>query len=194
MRIGIYGGTFNPPHNGHVLLARTFLEQAALDEVWLLVSPQNPFKAADALPPDEWRLRLVRAAVEDEPRLVASDFESHLPRPSYTWNTLQALTAAYPQHTFALLVGGDNWAAFHRWSHPQDIIAHHHLYIYPRPGEPLDPSSLPRNVHVLQGRLLPISSTDIRQRLSRGEDITPLVPPKVAALLAYASEQNLGKM
>lgn len=183
MRIGIYGGTFNPPHNGHLQLARTFLRQARLDEVWLMVSPQNPFKVNDDLPADDYRLRLVEAAVEGEKGLKACDFEFRLPKPSYTWNTLQALAKAYPEHEFSLLVGGDNWAAFDRWSHPQDIIAHHLLYIYPRPDYPVDTAALPSHVHVLTGTLLDISSTDIRQRLRQGEDISTLVPPGVATLL-----------
>lgn len=183
MRIGIYGGTFNPPHNGHLQLARTFLEQAVLDEVWLLVSPQNPFKVNDSLPADNYRLQLVQAAVSGEPRLVASDFEFHLPKPSYTWNTLQSLSKAYPEHEFVLLVGGDNWAAFDRWAHPQDIITHYDLYVYPRPGSSIDATQLPARVHILYGELLDISSTDIRQRLEYGEDISALVPTAVLPLL-----------
>lgn len=183
MRIGIYGGTFNPPHNGHLLLARTFLEQAALDEVWLMVSPQNPFKVGDALPADDYRLRLVEAAVEGEPRLKACDFEFHLPKPSYTWNTLQALSAAYPQHTFSLLVGGDNWAAFDRWSHPHDIVSNYDLYVYPRPNCPIDPETLPARVHILYGELLDISSTEIRERLKHHAMVDDMVPSAVARLL-----------
>lgn len=183
MRIGIYGGTFNPPHNGHLQLARTFLEQAALDEVWMLVSPQNPFKVNDSLPADNYRLQLVRAAVSGESRLVASDFEFHLPKPSYTWNTLQALSKAYPEHEFVLLVGGDNWAAFDRWAHSQDIITHYDLYVYPRPGSPIDATQLPARVHILYGEPLDISSTEIRQRLEHGEDISALVPTAVLPLL-----------
>lgn len=183
MNIGIYGGTFNPPHYGHLRLARTFLKQAALDEVWLMVSPQNPFKRDALLPPDAERLRWVEAAVGGEPGLRASDFEFSLPKPSYTWATLQALTAAYPGHRFSLLVGGDNWAAFDRWSHPDDILAHHDLYVYPRPDYPLDEQALPPRVHLLRGELLPVSSTDIRQRLATGQTVEGLVPPAVATLL-----------
>lgn len=183
MRIGIYGGTFNPPHNGHLQLARAFLDQAALDEVWLMVSPQNPFKVNTQLPADEWRLQLVQAAVQGEDRLKACDFEFHLPKPSYTWNTLQALTAAYPEHTFSLLVGGDNWASFDHWAHPQEIIAHHALYVYPRPDYEIDEDNLPQNVLLLRGKQLSVSSTEIRQRLKNHESIDDLVPPGVAALL-----------
>lgn len=179
MRIGIFGGTFNPPHNGHLALARAFLKQARLDEVWLLVSPQNPFKANDNLPSDAWRLQLVKAAVEGEEGLRASDFEFHLPKPSYTWNTLQALTAAYPDCTFTLLVGGDNWAAFDRWAHPEEILSHHDLYVYPRPGCTPDAATLPHRVHLLTGQLLDISSTDIRRRMKNGESIAGLVPKGV---------------
>lgn len=184
MKIGIFGGTFNPPHNGHLALARTFLREAALDEVWLLVSPQNPFKANDDLPSDSYRLRLVQAAVEGEQGLRASDFEFHLEKPSYTWRTLEALRTAWPQHEFVLLVGGDNWAAFDRWAHPDEILSHHQLYVYPRPGSPLSEAALPQGVHLLHGQLLDISSTAIRQRLQRGESITGLVPPAVAAIVS----------
>lgn len=182
-RIGIFGGTFNPPHNGHLQLARTFLAQAALDEVWLMVSPQNPFKANADLPADSYRLRLVQAAVEGECGLRASDFEFHLPKPSYTWNTLQALTRAFRDCEFSLLVGGDNWAAFDRWSHPADILRHHELYVYPRPGSDIDEASLPPGVHLLHGQLLDVSSTEVRRRVMAGEDISGLVPPRVAALM-----------
>lgn len=183
MRIGVFGGTFNPPHNGHIQLARTFLREAALDEVWLMVSPQNPFKVNDALPSDDYRLRLVQAAVEAEEGLKACDFEFHLEKPSYTWRTLEALRNAYLQHEFTLLVGGDNWAAFDRWAHPDEILAHHDLYVYPRPGSELDEASLPKRVHVLHGQLLDISSTEIRQRLKAGQSIADLVPQGVAELL-----------
>lgn len=183
MRIGIFGGTFNPPHNGHIQLARTFLREAKLDEVWLMVSPQNPFKVGDALPADDYRLRLVQAAVAGEPSMRACDFEFHLEKPSFTWRTLKALRMTYPEHEFALLVGGDNWAAFDRWAHPEEILAHHQLYVYPRLGNTPDQATLPQGVHALHGQLLDVSSTEIRRRLQTGASVADLVPECVAALL-----------
>ena len=115
MNIGLFGGSFNPIHNGHVRLAKSLLQEAALDEVWFLVSPQNPFKQDQQLLDDDKRLQLVRLALKEEPQLMASDFEFHLPKPSYTWNTLQALEQEYPERKFTLLIGGDNWEAFDKW-------------------------------------------------------------------------------
>ena len=115
MNIGIYGGSFNPVHFGHVGLAKWVIEHTDLDEVWLLVSPNNPLKPAGILAPEEERLAAVREAIKGIPGLVASDFEFSLPRPSYTANTLRALQKAYPEHTFTLLIGEDNLAIFDQW-------------------------------------------------------------------------------
>ena len=112
IRTGIFGGSFNPIHNGHISLAQQLKEKAGLDEVWLMVSPQNPLKKAEDLLDDEIRMAMVRLALEGVEGIVASDFEMHLPKPSYTWNTLQALSKDYPDREFVLLMGGDNWACF----------------------------------------------------------------------------------
>ena len=116
--IGIFGGSFNPIHKGHVALARQLLRRAQLDEVWFLVSPQNPLKPQSLLLDDNMRLEMARLALKDEPHLVASDYEFHLPRPSYTWNTLQHLSQDYPQHRFTLIIGADNWQLFSRCAFP----------------------------------------------------------------------------
>ena len=121
-RIGIYGGSFNPVHFGHVGLAKWVIEHTDLDELWLLVSPNNPLKPAGVLAPEEERLAGVRDAVQDIPHVKASDFEFSLPRPSYTANTLRELQRAYPQHEFTLVIGEDNLAIFDQWKEYEYIL------------------------------------------------------------------------
>ena len=174
--IGIFGGSFNPIHNGHIALAKAFLEEENLDEVWFMVSPQNPFKVNQQLLADHLRLELVRKATADNPHFKASDYEFQLPKPSYTWNTLQHLCKDFPTYRFTLLVGGDNWEAFDQWYHADDILANYNIVVYPRRGQEVDITSLPTNVSLLQTPLIDISSTDIRHRVEHGEDISGLVP------------------
>lgn len=183
-RIGIFGGSFNPIHNGHVALARQLLRKAALDEVWFVVSPQNPLKAQTDLLNDQKRLELVRLALEGEPGLVASDCEFSLPRPSYTWNTLCHLSQRYPDCEFSLLIGGDNLRCFHRWAHADDLMTHYDIIVYPRDNEPHPSStSLPPRVRLVDTPLLDISSTEVRRRISHGEPYRHLVPTKVAEVI-----------
>ena len=166
IRTGIFGGSFNPIHNGHILLAQQLKEKAGLDEVWLTVSPQNPLKKAEDLLDDEIRMAMVRLALEGVEGIVASDFEMHLPKPSYTWNTLQALSKDYPDREFVLLMGGDNWACFDRWYRYEDIKRCYEIVVYTRtPGEP---------------GFIDISSTAIRQRIREGKSIRRMVPKAVA--------------
>ena len=134
MKIGIYGGSFNPVHFGHVGLVRWVTEHTDLDELWLLVSPNSPLKPAGLLAPEEERLAQVREAVKDIPHVLASDFEFALPRPSYTANTLRALQAAYPQHDFTLVIGEDNLAIFEQWREYEYIAKHFRIFVYPRKG------------------------------------------------------------
>lgn len=183
IKTGIYGGSFNPIHNGHIALAKAFLRQAALDEVWFVVSPQNPFKVNDHLLDDRWRLRLTKAALQGETRLMASDYEFHLPNPSYMWHTLQSMSREYPDREFTLLIGGDNWTTFHRWYHADDILSHYSLAVYPRKDNPIDTATLPPNVQLINAELLDISSTEVRHRITKGQDISHLVPPRVAELI-----------
>ena len=180
IRTGIYGGSFNPVHFGHVRLARHILREAGLHEVWFMVSPQNPFKVNQTLLDDDKRLQLVRLALRREHGLVASDYEFHLPKPSYTWNTLQALVAEFPDREFTLIIGADNWAAFPRWYHHEDILSHHAIVVYPRQGSDIDVASLPSGVQLVNTPLINISSTLVRERIAQGRDIRRLVPKPVA--------------
>ena len=169
IRTGIFGGSFNPIHNGHIILARQLKERAALDEVWLMVSPQNPLKQHAGLLADEARMEMARKAVEGEAGIVASDYEMQLPRPSYTWNTLQALSRDYPDREFVLMIGGDNWKLFDRWYHAEDIRRHYEIVVYTRtPGDP---------------GFIDISSTEIRRRIREGLSIGELVPAAVADII-----------
>lgn len=182
MRIGLFGGSFNPIHNGHVTLGRTMLREMRLDEVWFLVSPHNPLKESAELLDEQQRLRLTRLAVEDWPGLCASDYEFALPRPSYTWNTLQHLRHDFPQHEFVLIIGGDNWEAFDKWAHHDEILATHEVAVFPREGAENGQGTmeLPANVHLINVPLVNVTSTMLRQMLRQGQDISQYVPAKVA--------------
>lgn len=169
IRTGVFGGSFNPIHNGHIALARQLLDKACLDEVWLMVSPQNPLKQQHDLLDDQLRFEMARQALAGEERLVACDYEFRLPRPSYTWNTLQHLRHDYPDREFLLLIGGDNWACFDRWRRWKDILRQYDVVVYPRDNHP----------GTIEADLLPVSSTDIRQRVRRGDDIQGLVPDSI---------------
>ena len=173
MKIGIYGGSFNPVHFGHVGLAKWIIEHTDLDEVWLLVSPNNPLKAAGILAPEEERLEAVREAIKDIKGLKASDFEFSLPRPSYTANTLRALRKAYPEHEFTLVIGEDNLAIFTQWREYEYILENYRIFVYPRnlstpnaPNSPILPKN-PNIVYLKDAPLFDISSTAIRSSLGR---------------------------
>ena len=171
IRTGIFGGSFNPIHNGHISLARQLREKAGLDEVWLMVSPQNPLKTTADLLDDQIRMEMARLAIEGETGIKASDYEMHLPKSSYTWNTLQALKQDYPDREFVLMIGGDNWQLFDKWYHADDIRENFQIVVYPRRGAKGGVEGLD---------LIDISSTEIRQLVKAGKPIDHLVPKAVA--------------
>ena len=180
-RTGIYGGSFNPIHNGHIALASQLADKAGLDEIWFVVSPQNPLKQQSSLLDDGLRLDMVRRALAPYPQLHASDCEFALPRPSYMWHTLRHLSSRYADREFTLIIGGDNWAVFDRWYHAADIISHYPIVIYPRRGSAVDAASLPHGVRLVDTPLYDISSTDVRQAVAEGRDISRMVPECIAA-------------
>jgi len=182
-RIGLLFGSFNPVHIGHLILAEHFATRTDLAEVWLVVSPQNPFKVGTELLPEADRLRMVQLAIAENPRLRAEDIEFGLPRPSYTSATLDALRARHPSTEFVLLMGGDNLPGIPRWHQAERLLAEYDIYVYPRPGTLLsDLDSFPR-VQVMQAPLLDISATYIRESLRLGRSIRYLVPAAVEAEL-----------
>lgn len=180
IRTGLFGGTFNPVHKGHIALASFICDRLELNELWLLVSPQNPFKQNMELLDDQMRLDMLRLAVKHDPRLVASDFEFFLPRPSYTYHTLLALKKAHPDRRFELIIGADNWQMFPHWYKHDEIVADTPIIIYPRPGYPLDKDQLPTEVQlVTDAPEFPYSSTAVRKAVEIGENITDLIDPAV---------------
>lgn len=183
MFIGIFGGSFNPIHKGHISIARQALALTVIDEVWFVVTPQNPFKQNDRLLDDNLRLEMARKALENEPGLVCSDYEFHLPRPTYTWSTLQSLVRDFPDNTFSLLIGADNWFSFPRWRNSADILKHHEVIVYPRRGYPVDTHSLPTGVTYLDLQLLDISATMIREKIEEGKEIDEWAPQPVAEMM-----------
>ncbi len=185
MRIGLFGGSFNPIHNAHIALAKTICEEAKLDEVWFMVSPQNPLKQAEDLLGENERYEMVKLALESEEKVLkASNYEFHLERPSYTWKTLRALKKDFPQHEFSLIIGGDNWVRFPRWAHSEEILANHNIYIYPREDSDINEALLPENVHLVHTPKINITSTMLRDMAKNGNDISAYVPEVVAKTIA----------
>lgn len=179
LRVGLLFGSFNPVHTGHLILAEYFATRTDLAEVWLVVSPQSPFKVGQELLPDTARLALLQLAVADNPRLRAEDIELRLPRPSYTIATLDALRARHSSHDFVLLMGADNLSGLPRWRAADRLLSEFDLYVYPRPGTELpDLAAFPR-ARVVKAPLLDVSATSIRASIAAGQSIRYLVPAAV---------------
>ena len=178
IRTALLGGTFNPLHNGHLAIARSVLEQGLADEVWLLVTPCNPWKKDQKLLDDRLRYDMVTEAVNDIPCIMASDFEFKLDKPSYTANTLRRISADYPDREFLLTIGADNWVKFENWREADFILNNYRIIVYPRTG--YETAAMPDGVALLKCPLVNLSSTDIRNRAAKGEPINEMVPASVA--------------
>lgn len=181
IRTALLGGTFNPLHNGHLTIAQSVLDQQLADEVWMLITPCNPWKTGQDLLDDRIRYDMVASAVKDIPGIQASDFEFSLPKPSYTANTLRSLSASYPDREFILTIGADNWVKFDAWREYDFILRNYSIIVYPR--QDCAPSTLPAGVTLLNCPLVNISSTQIRQLVHQGQPIDNLVPRVVAAII-----------
>lgn len=190
MDIGIFSGSFNPIHVGHLALANYLCEFEGLDEVWFLVTPRNPFKVGQKLLPDDLRLELVGLAIEGYPKFRVSDLEFHLSRPSYTIHTLQRLHELYPANRFHLIIGSDNWLSFSHWYKSEEILASSDVLVYPRPGYPVESAEeLPEHVRITASPVLDISATFIRQSMDEGKDIRYFLHPRVYERLLQFKEE-----
>jgi nicotinate-nucleotide adenylyltransferase len=179
MKIGLFFGSFNPVHHGHLAIAEFMATQTDLDRVWLVVSPQNPLKPKKTLARDYDRLHLVQIGIGDNPRLRASEVEFQLPKPSYTIDTLAFLQEKYPEHQFVLIMGGDNLASLHLWKNYEQILAHYDIYVYNRPHHALGELANHPRVKTFETHPLDISATYIRECLKDGKSVRYLVPETV---------------
>lgn len=180
MKVGLYFGSFNPIHHGHLLIASYMLQHAGLDQVWFVVSPQNPLKRSGALLNEYHRLHLVRLAVEGEKQLKASDIEFKLPKPSYTVDTLTYLEEKYPGEEFAVIMGSDSFQNLPKWKNYQWLLQHYPVYVYRRPGhEKLPEYPDAKAIQIMDAPLLPISSTEIRARIKAGQSVRYQMPDAV---------------
>lgn len=177
MKIGLYFGSFNPVHTGHLIIANHVLNETDLQRIWFVVSPQNPFKPSSTLLNEYDRLHLVRIAVENDNRLRASEIEFSLPKPSYTSHTLTYLTEKYPSYSFTLIMGSDSYQNLPSWKNAETIIANYPVIVYRRPG--FEVREEKENVTVMQAPLLEISATYIRECIQQGKSIRYLVPTAV---------------
>lgn len=183
MKIGLFFGSFNPIHMGHMIIANIMAENTDLKKVWFVVSPQNPFKPSKGLLHEFDRYDMVKAAIADNYKLEVSDVEFQLPKPSYTIHTLAYLREKHPEKEFKLIIGEDNLEGFVRWKNHEQILEQHGLYVYPRPNT--QPSQLKAhpNVTVVQAPLLDISATYIRECIRNKKSIRYMVPEPVENLI-----------
>ena len=177
-QIGLFFGTFNPIHNGHLILANHFAEHTNLDQIWFVVTPQNPFKQKLSMLANNHRLELVYRATKDYPTLQPSTIEFDLPTPNYTCDTLIRLEEKYPDKQFALLIGEDNLASFHRWKNYEVILERYPLYVYPRNGAATPSEALTKysNIHLVDAPKVEVASSKIRAWIKAGKNVRPLLP------------------
>jgi len=175
MKIGLYFGSFNPVHVGHLIIANYVINNTDLHQVWLMVSPQNPLKLSSSLLNEYHRLHLIQSALEGETKLKASNIEFKLPKPSYTVVTLAYLKEKFPQHEFSIIMGSDSFCNLNRWKNYDLIIKNHSMYIYEREGFKIK-NSLNATIHQLNAPILQISSTYIRKLIKEGKSIRFMVP------------------
>jgi nicotinate-nucleotide adenylyltransferase len=178
MKIGLFFGSFNPIHNGHLAIAEFLNHKSLFDQIWMVVSPNNPLKEKNDLMDKNDRLEMVKLATRNFPYLHACDVEFSLPKPSYTINTLNYLEKQYPNYEFSLILGNDNMDNFHKWKSYEEIINQYKIYVYPRSNECFEKKKHPHIVY-LDAPLLPVSATEIRDLLKQGKPVTEYLPGAV---------------
>ncbi len=186
-KAGLFFGSFNPIHIGHLMIASYFVQFTALEEIWFVISPQNPFKEKSSLLNNHHRLQLVKTAIEDNPVFKASDIEFQLATPSYTVHTLAYLYEKYPRRDFALIMGSDNLASFHKWKNHEEILKHHDIYVYPRHNAGKSKYENHERVILTQAPMVEISSSFIRNSIKEGKDMNYFLP---AGVYKYIEEMH----
>lgn len=192
MKVGLYFGSFNPIHIGHLVIANHMAEYSDLDQVWFVVTPHNPFKKKDSLLDNYQRLEMVYRATKDYTKLKPSDIEFNLPQPNYTVNTLAYLQEKYPDYEFALIMGEDNLKSFHKWKNYEVILENHHIYVYPRISDNHIETQLDghKKIHYIDAPIMELSSTFIRKAIKAGKNVKPMLPEFV---WEYLDEMNFYK-
>ncbi len=189
MKIGLYFGTFNPIHVGHLTIANHMAEYSDLNQIWLVVTPHNPFKKKSSLLDNHQRLEMVYRATKDYTKLKPSDIEFNLPQPNYTINTLTYLQEKHPDYEFALIMGEDNLKSFHKWKNYELILQGHDIYVYPRISEGTVETQFDGHpkIHHVAAPIMELSSTFIRKSIKAGKNIRPMLPEHV---WEYVDEMN----
>ncbi|MCP5063806.1 MAG: nicotinate-nucleotide adenylyltransferase [Ignavibacteriae bacterium] len=192
MKIGLFFGTFNPIHVGHLTIANHLAENSDLDQVWFVVTPHSPFKKKNSLLDDNQRLEMVYRATKDYDKLKPSDIEFNLPQPNYTINTLVHLEEKFPNHEFALIMGEDNLKSFHKWKNYQMILETHNIYVYPRISKGKVETQFDEHpkIHHVDSPIMELSSTFIRKSIKEGKNVRPMLPENV---WEYLDEMNFYK-
>ena len=192
MKIGLYFGTFNPIHIGHLIIANHFAEYSGLEQIWMVVTPHNPLKNKKTLLDDHERLQLVNLATENYPKIKPTDIEFKLPQPNYTVNTLAHLQDKFPQHKFSLIMGEDNLKSLHKWKNYEVILKNYPIYVYPRISSDSENSNFKNNpnIHFIDAPIVEISSTFIRENIKNKKNVQPLLPSKV---WEYIDHNNIYK-
>lgn len=181
MKVGLYFGTFNPIHVGHLIIANHIVENSDLDQLWMVVTPHNPLKKKSGLLADYHRLQMVHLATEDYDKIIPSDIEFKLPQPNYTVNTLAHLQEKFPQHKFSLIMGEDNLKSLKKWKNFELILNDYHLYVYPRISTDEVPEEFLNhpNIHQVNAPIIELSSTFIRNSIKEQKNIKPMLDAKV---------------
>lgn len=192
MKVGLYFGSFNPIHIGHLVIANHLAEYSDLDQIWFVVTPHNPFKKKSSLLDNYQRLEMVYLATKDYKKLKPSDIEFNLPQPNYTVNTLAHLQEKYPKNTFALIMGEDNLKSFHKWKNYEVILDNHDIYVYPRISESKIDTRFNghKKIHHVNAPIMQLSSTFIRKAIKDGKLVEPMLPKNV---WEYLDEMNFYK-